>query len=50
MVDRRSPLNPGQLEVLRWTADGCPDGLMEGYTYKTRALALQERRLVPISR
>lgn len=50
MVDRRAPLNEGQLDVLRWIADGCPDGVMEGYTYKTTALALQNRQLVTVSK
>jgi len=36
-----SPLNDRQLEVLRWVGDGCPDGVMEGYSYKTTAVALE---------
>jgi len=26
MVDRYAPLNERQLAVLRWIADGCPEG------------------------
>jgi hypothetical protein len=26
-------LNAAQLEVLRWVADGCPDGIYEGYSH-----------------
>jgi excisionase family DNA binding protein len=49
-VDLYSPLNPRQETVLRWIADGCQDGVMEGFTYKTVAVALQNRRLVVVSR
>ena len=45
-----SPLNDRQLEVLRWVGDGCPDGVMEGYSYKTTAVALENRRLVTLSK
>jgi hypothetical protein len=31
------PLNDRQLEVLRWIANGCPDGIMTGHAYKTTA-------------
>jgi excisionase family DNA binding protein len=50
MVDRYAPLNERQLAVLRWVADGCPDGAMTGFSYKTTALALQERRLVTVTK
>lgn len=50
MVDRYAPLNQRQLAVLRWIADGCPDGVMAGFSYKTTALALQERRLVRVTK
>ena len=46
---RKSP-NHGQLEVLQWIADGCPDGVMAGFTYKTTAIALQNRHLVKVSK
>lgn len=39
-----------QLKVLQWIGDGCPDGVMSGYTYKTTAVALQNRRLVEVSK
>ncbi|MEJ3742810.1 hypothetical protein WEI85_05935 [Actinomycetes bacterium KLBMP 9797] len=35
---------------MRWIADGCPNGVMEGFTNKTVAIALQNRRLVVVSR
>src|SRR5689334_9941469 len=50
MVDFRAPLNDGQLEVLRWIAQGCPDGVMKGHSHKRIAIALQDRRLVKISK
>lgn len=50
MVDLRSPLNARQLAVLRWIGDGCPDGVMEGHTHKTTALALQNRRLATVTK
>lgn len=44
------PINPTQLAVLKWVADGCPDGVMpDGGTHKTSAKALQWRRLLEIS-
>jgi hypothetical protein len=45
-----SPLNVRQVEVLRWIADRCPDGVMVGFSYKTTALALQGRRLATVSK
>jgi hypothetical protein len=45
-----SPLNDRQLEVLRWIGDGCPDGVIEGYSHKTTANALGNRRLVTVSK
>jgi hypothetical protein len=44
------PLNDRQLQVLRWIADGCRDGIMTGHAYKTTARALQDRQLVKISK
>jgi excisionase family DNA binding protein len=49
-VDLYGPLNPQQETVLRWISNGYPDGVMEGFTYKTVAVALQNRRLVVVSR
>jgi hypothetical protein len=45
-----SALNARQFEVLRWIADGCPADVVEGYSHKTTAVALQSRRLVNISK
>ena len=50
MPRRRAKLNTRQLEVLKWIADGCPDGVMEDFTYKTTAVALQSRGLVTVRR
>ena len=50
MARRFPPLKPRQREVLRWISDGCPDGVMQGHTYKTTAIALQGRRLVSVSK
>jgi hypothetical protein len=50
MVSRTSPLNARQVEVLRWIGEGCPDGVMTDFTYKTTAVALQGRGLVTVSR
>jgi hypothetical protein len=50
VVNRVAPVNARQLEVLKWIADGCPDGVMKDYTYKTTAIALQGRRLVTVTR
>jgi hypothetical protein len=47
-MDRR--VNDGQLEVLRWIADGCPEGRWrkDDFSYKARAAALKNRGLVAI--
>jgi len=50
VVNRTGRLNTRQLEVLNWIANGCPDGVMKDFTYKTTAVALQGRRLVIVSR
>jgi hypothetical protein len=50
VVDFRAPLNDRQLEVLRWIAQGCPEGVMKGHLHKQIAVALQNRRLVQISK
>src|SRR5262249_15686713 len=42
-------LNAAQQAVLRWIADGCPDGVMEGYPHRISAAALRTRGLVNIS-
>jgi hypothetical protein len=47
-MDRR--VNDRQLDVLRWIADGCPEGKWpaEDFSYKTSAIALNSRGLVSI--
>jgi hypothetical protein len=42
-------LNSAQLDLLRWVADGCADGVYDGYTYRISAAALQSRGLLRIS-
>lgn len=42
-------LNEAQFVVLRWVADGCPDGVMEGYAHRVSAAALRNRDLIRIS-
>lgn len=37
-------------EVQLWVGSGCPDGVVEGHTHKTTALALHNRGLAKISR
>jgi hypothetical protein len=41
-------LNEAQTEVLRWIADGCPDGVLEGYEHRISAAALRTRDSVPV--
>lgn len=49
-VAHSDPINSTQLAVLKWVADGCPDGVMPARdTHKTSAKALQWRRLVQVS-
>jgi hypothetical protein len=47
---KRLRLNPRQLDVLTWIAEGHPEGVMKDFTYKTVGLALQSRRLVTVSK
>jgi hypothetical protein len=42
-------LNDAQVTVLRWIGSGCQPGVMEGYSHRISAVALQSRRLVRIS-
>jgi hypothetical protein len=42
-------LNELQVRVLRWIADGCPDGVFDGYEHRVSAAALRTRGLVQIS-
>ncbi|MFE3544297.1 hypothetical protein ACFXK0_15140 [Nocardia sp. NPDC059177] len=50
MVSTATPLNGRQREVLDWIADGCPPRDWPNSTYKTTAIALQNRRLVRITK
>jgi hypothetical protein len=50
VVNLTAPLTDRQLQVLRWIGDGCPPGVMDGFSYKTTAIALQGRRLVAVSK
>ena len=43
-------VNARQLEVLEWIVAGSPDGVMSGTAHKTTAVALQNRRLVKVSK
>ncbi|HZO36729.1 MAG TPA: hypothetical protein VFB41_07630 [Solirubrobacteraceae bacterium] len=43
---QRTTLTERQLEILRWIADGCPTGVMEGERHKISAAALRNRGLV----
>jgi hypothetical protein len=42
-------LTEQQLDVLRWVAQGCPDGVMQGYSHRISAAALRGRGLVKTS-
>ena len=42
-------LNDPQKAVLRWVADGSPDGVMEGYAHRLSAAALRSRGFLRIS-
>ncbi len=48
MIDKR--VNSRQLDVLRWIVDGCPDGVMTDFTYKTTTYALRSRGLASVSK
>ncbi|MEV8514236.1 hypothetical protein [Dactylosporangium sp. NPDC051484] len=50
MAHLGTTLNAQQLAVLTWIGDGCPDGVMQGHTYKATAVALENRRLVTVAR
>jgi hypothetical protein len=45
-VAHRKTLNETQLAVLKWVADGCPDGVMDDYAHRISAAALHRRGLV----
>lgn len=46
---RTDPISGVQLDVLKWIAAGCPDGVVTGHTYKHSARALEWRRLLTVS-
>jgi hypothetical protein len=48
-VVQRPTLTEQQLVILRWIADGCPDGAMDGSSHRISAAALRNRGLVRIS-
>ncbi|WP_072691538.1 hypothetical protein [Rhodococcus marinonascens] len=50
MVALDTPLNTRQLEVLGWVGEECPAREWPDSTYKTVAIALQNRRLIAISK
>ncbi|MEK0226181.1 hypothetical protein [Bifidobacterium mongoliense] len=45
---RDAPLNDAQLGVLRWVADGCPDGVYHDWSHRSSARALSNRGLVTV--
>jgi len=47
---QRRVVNARQLDVLSWIADGCPDGVMLDFSYKTTAAALRNRGLAAVSK
>ena len=48
MVQRKT-LTQAQLDLLQWVADGCPDGVMEGFDHHVSVAALHRRELVRTS-
>ncbi|HEV8176378.1 MAG TPA: hypothetical protein VGP44_01695, partial [Gemmatimonadales bacterium] len=40
----RPTLTQAQLDLLGWIADGCPEGVVEGESYRISAVALLRRR------
>ena len=46
---QRKTLDAGQIALLRWIAEGCPDGVMEGHFHRISASALRSKGLVKIS-
>lgn len=46
---QRKTLTEKQVELLRWIANGCPDGVMEDDFYRISAAALRNRGLISIS-
>lgn len=48
-MGHRKTLNEKQLAILRWIADGCPEGVMKDYSHRISAAALRARGLVRVS-
>jgi hypothetical protein len=46
---QRKTLTEKQVELLRWIADGCPDGVMRDDFYRISAAALRNRDLITIN-
>jgi hypothetical protein len=46
---QRKTLSEAQVALLRWIANGCPDGVTEGDSYRISAAALRNRDLVTTS-
>lgn len=46
---QRKTLTAKQVELLRWVADGCPDGVFEGDRHHISAAALRNRNLITIT-
>lgn len=50
MVRRHDSLSSQQQTVLQWIAEGCPDGVVAGSTYKTTSYSLRDRGLVTVNK
>jgi hypothetical protein len=48
-VAQRKTLTENQVSILRWIADGCPEGVMDGDSHRISAAALRSRDLVTTS-
>jgi hypothetical protein len=48
-VAHRGTLTEQQLSILRWISNGCPTGVMKGYSHRVSAAALRSRGLVSTS-
>ena len=46
---QRKTLSENQVVILRWVAEGCPDGIMDGHTHRISAAALRSRGLLKIA-
>lgn len=50
MPRRIAPLSQRQVDVLRWVAEGCPDGVWRDFSYKHTAYAIAGRGLILVQR